>query len=260
MKGKGPLFIAVVLGLLAALLDWVEVSHAKAAAREGWELKPVVVAAEDIDEGTIISADLIKKRNVPATFVTASVIPPDNFNFIIGQKVMVAVKRGDMLLWTQFESSKGLERLSKAVSKNFRAVTLPVADRDSVGGWIRPNDHVDVLLTYRDIASGSNATITLLPNVVILATGEITGTTNQALLPEDKRHYTNVTVLVLPEEAEILNLAQDVGHVSLDLRNDEDLDSLGAKEKTTLQTLLTGDRERINEQKRRSLAPTVIKN
>ena len=185
MKGKGPLFIAIVLGLLAALLYWVDLNHAKEAARAGWDLKPVVVAAQDIDEGTIIAPEMVAQRRIPSQFVTASVIPPDNFNFVIGQKVMVAIKRGDTLLWTQFESSKGLERLSKAVQKNYRAVTLPANDKDAVGGWIRPNDHVDILLTFRDAQAGEVSTITVLQNMLVLATGKITGTTNQNLLPEE---------------------------------------------------------------------------
>ncbi len=260
MKSRAPLFIAVILGVLAALLYWVDLSHAKKAASAGWDLKAVVVATDDIDEGTVLDTSMVAQRRIPSQFVTASVIPPDQVGFAVGQKVMVSIKRGDPLLWTQFESSKGLERLSKAVQKNFRAVTLPATDKDGVGGWVRPNDKVDVLLTYRDNQAGEVSTVTILASVLVLATGKITGTTNVNLLPEEERHYSAVTLLMLPEEAEMLNLAQDVGKVSLVLRNDEDLETQGERQKTTLRTLLTGERAKIllNERKKLSL-PAVLK-
>lgn len=259
MKGKGPLFAAIVMGVLAALLYWVDLSHAKRAAQEGWELKPVVVAAQDIDEGSTLTSEMVAQNRIPAKFVTASVIPPENFSFIIGQKVMVPVKRGDPLLWTQFESSKGLERLSKAVQKNFRAVTLPATDKDAVGGWLRPNDHVDILLTYRDTLKGDVTTITILQNMLVLATGKITGTTNVNMLSEEERHYQHVTVLMLPEEVELLNLAEDVGKVSMSLRNDEDLEIQPERQKTNLQTLLTGERAKILEKQRAKMGPVIIR-
>lgn len=243
MKGRGPLLAAILLGVAAAFLYWLDLRNAKQSAREGWELQPVVVASDDIDEGVTLTSEMVSQRGIPKQFVTSSVIQPENFNFVIGQKVLVALKRGDPLLWTQFESSKGLERLAKIVSKNLRAVTLAAADKDSVGGWIRPNDHVDVLLTYRDAAAAEISSVTVLRDMLVLATGKITGTTNMNVLSEDDRHYSNVTLQMLPEEAEMLNLAEDVGKVTLILRNPEDLENEVPGKKTTIKTLIDGVRE-----------------
>src|SRR5208282_3734148 len=101
MKSKAPLFFAIILGVLAALLYWVDLSRAKKAASAGWDLKAVVVAMEDIDEGVVLDPAMVAQRRIPSQFVTASVIPPDQVQFILGQKVMVSIKRGDPLLWTQ---------------------------------------------------------------------------------------------------------------------------------------------------------------
>ncbi|MHB1845222.1 MAG: Flp pilus assembly protein CpaB [Deltaproteobacteria bacterium] len=251
------MIIAVVLGVGAALLGWVDLRSAEHSARKGWNLVPIIVASQDIDEGSTLTTDMVAQRPMPSQFVTPSVIKPENYSYVIGQKVLVNLKRGDPLLWTQFESSKGLERLSKAVQKNFRAVTITAEDKASVGGWIRPNDHVDVLATFHD-AQGQMSTMTLLQNMLVLATGKITGNTNVALLPEDERNYGNVTLLMLPEEAEILDLAQQLGQISLTLRNEDDLETQGERVRTTPQTLLTGERMKALAERRKNMQVEVI--
>ena len=257
MKGRTPLVLAISLGLAAALLGWLDLRSAEHRARKGWDLLPIVVASQDIDEGITLTTDMIAQRPMPSQFVTPSVIKPENYSYVVGQKVLVNLKKGDPLLWTQFESSKGLERLSKAVQKNFRAVTVGVQDRDSVGGWIRPNDHVDVLATFRD-GQGETSTMTLLQNMLVLATGKITGNTNVNLLTPEDRKYANVTLLMLPEEAEILNLSQEMGKVSLTLRNEDDLETQGERVRTTPQTLLTGERAKALAEKRKKMQIEVI--
>ena len=122
-KGRTPLFVAVALAVAAAALGYFDRRSAERRAREGWDLVPIVVAHQDVDEGTTLTNDMIAQRQMPSKFVTPSVIKPENNSYVVGQKVLVNIKSGDPLLWTQFESSKGLERLSKAVQKNFRAVT-----------------------------------------------------------------------------------------------------------------------------------------
>ncbi len=49
--------------------------------------------------------------------------------------------------------------------------------------------------------------------------------------------------MVLPEEAEVLVLAQELGGLSMALRNEDDLDALDSREKgTTIATLMSGKR------------------
>ncbi len=89
---------------------------------------------------------------------------------------------------------------------------------------MRPNDHVDIIGTFKDPQTSEQVAVTLLQNVIVLATGKITGTTNVNLIPEGQREYNNVSLLVIPEEAEILVLAQELGALTLSLRNEDDID------------------------------------
>jgi pilus assembly protein CpaB len=115
---------------------------------------------------------------------------------------------------------------------------------------VRPNDHVDIIGTFKDPATNEQVAVTLLQNVIILATGKITGTTNINLIPEAERSYGNVSLLVIPEEAEILVLSQELGNLTLSLRNEEDIDVLEERGRATINTLLSGERTKVLQQKR----------
>jgi pilus assembly protein CpaB len=210
-----------------------------------------VVTAVDISEGTVVTIDMISQRSIPEQFVTSSIVKPDSAPYIVGQKVLVPLQAGDPLLWSQFETTKAAERLSAKVQKKARAVTIAATGPAAVGGWVRPNDHVDLIGTFKDPSTGEQVAVTLMQNVIVLATGKITGTTNINLIPENERNYANVSLLVLPDEAEILVLAQDLGALTMSLRNEDDIEQgLEDRGRATINTLLSGERTKMLQQKR----------
>lgn len=256
LKGKTPYFVALTMGALAAAVAFVALKKREADARRGWNLVPVMVAEQNIPEGAAVTAEMISARPLPEQFVTASVVKPDAVSYVLNQRVLVPLQAGDMLLWTQFETLKP-ERLAARVQRGSRAVSIEVSKKTSVGGWIRPNDHVDVIGAFRDPATNDNIAATVLQNVVVLATGKLTGTTNFNLVPESQREYSNITLLVLPEEAQILTLAAELGSLTLALRNDEDLDTAQGRERSTAHNLL-GEGAK-SSQPRRQKAVQVIR-
>jgi pilus assembly protein CpaB len=257
LKGKTPLIVALVLGLLAGIVAWSAIKKKEADVRRGWNLVPVVVAAQDVPEGTVITFDMISQRSVPEQFVTSSVVKPDSASYVVNQKVLVPLQSGDPLLWSQFETTKAAERLSTKVQKKGRAITIEAKSTTAVGGWIRPNDHVDVIGTFRDPQTDENVAVTLLQNVIVLATGKITGTTNVNLIPEGQRNYSDISLLVIPEEAEILVLAQELGNLTLSLRNEDDVDIIEERGRATISTLLSGERTRVLEKKRQEIIQII---
>ena len=243
LKGKTPLIIAIVLGVLAGAIAYTAIKRQERAVRAGWNLVPVIVANQDIPEGTVVSYEMVSQRPIPEQFVTSSVVKPDSASYIVGQKVLVPLQAGDPLLWSQFETSKAAERLSSLVMSKGRAFSIDIQGaRMSVGGWIRPNDHIDIIGAFRDPGTGDQLSMTLMQNVVVLATGKITGTTNINLVPEAERGYQTLSLLLLPEEAEILSLAADLGSLTMTLRNPNDIDLQPTRARATINTLLTGER------------------
>ena len=169
---------------------------------------------------------MVAVREVPARFVTDSWLPVEEDGSVkndpVGQRVLVPLKAGDPILASHFAPARDAE-LSAMVHPKGRAVTVDVQERNAVGLWVRPNDHVDVVGSFRDPQTQQLKSVTLLQNVVVLATGRVNASTTH--VPDEDRRYTSVTLLVLPEEAEILTLAQETGTLTLLLRNPEDLDS-----------------------------------
>lgn len=257
LKGKTPLVVALVLGLLAGIVAYSAIRKKESDVRKGWNLVPIVVAAQDIPDGTVLTFDMISQRQVPDQFVTSSVVKPHSANYILNQKVLVPLQAGDPLLWSQFENTKAAELLSNKVQKKTRAVTITASVNSAVGGWVRPNDHVDVIGTFRDPQTNENVAVTLIQNVIVLATGKITGTTNVNLIPENQRNYNNVSLLVIPEEAEILVLAAELGTLTLSLRNQDDVDMIENRGRATIQTLLSGERTRVLQERRRELIQII---
>jgi pilus assembly protein CpaB len=256
LKGKIPLLVALGMGLLAGVMAFSAIKKKEADARRGWNLVNAMVAEQDIREGSTITGEMISSRPIPEQFVTSSVVKPDTVSYVLNQKVLVPLQAGDMLLWTQFETIKA-ERLSSRIQRRGRAISIDVSKKSSVGGWIRPNDHVDVIGTFRDPSTNENVAMTLLQNAVVLATGKITGTTNVSLVPEAQRDYSNVTLLVIPEETELLTLAAELGSLSLSLRNEEDADPIEERGRATVHTLLSGERTKANQQKRQQMVRII---
>ncbi|MCC6336435.1 MAG: hypothetical protein IT380_20915 [Myxococcales bacterium] len=87
---------------LAALMAWV-------ASAGAWAEEPrvaVVVAAVDIRAGETVTIEMISQRSVAKGLVTSSVVKPDSASYLIDQRVLVPVLAGDLLLWSQFETTK----------------------------------------------------------------------------------------------------------------------------------------------------------
>jgi pilus assembly protein CpaB len=108
---------------------------------------------------------------------------------------------------------------------------------------VEPGDRVDVVGVFPEPRTREMVATTMLQNVIVLATGRISGQTNRRLLSESERAYNTVTLHVLPEAAEMLILAQELGQIYLTLRSpdDNEIYDLGDG-RTTMTTLLTGER------------------
>lgn len=72
----------------------------------GWNLKPVLVSLLDLEEGTVVTASMFEERPMPDAMLTSSVVKPDSARFIVGQKLNVPVQKGDLVLWSAFETVK----------------------------------------------------------------------------------------------------------------------------------------------------------
>ncbi|MEO6014796.1 MAG: Flp pilus assembly protein CpaB [Devosia sp.] len=115
--------------------------------------------------------------------------------------------------------------LSAVLEKGMRGVSISVSADSASGGFIVPNDHVDVILT-RSTAGGQQAE-TLLSNVRVLAIGKRlgeAGKTGAPAAPEDPRAEVFdggaiATLELDPVQTETVINAGQLGKLSLALRS-----------------------------------------
>src|SRR3981189_1937361 len=112
--------------------------------------------------------------------------------------------------------------LSAPVHPTGRAVPIDVLERNGDRLWVRPNDHVDVIGSFRDPESQQLRTMTLLQNVVVLATGRITA--NATSVPEEEKRFSTVTLLGRLAEGDRITFAQELGTLTLCARPPDTVD------------------------------------
>jgi pilus assembly protein CpaB len=251
-SGKNALYISLALGVLAGITAFSAVRLKQRKVEDRWATVRILCAGVDIAAGAELAREMVAVREIPAQFVTDSFIRTDAEGkplqeSPVGQRVAVPLKAGDPILMSQFEAAREAD-FSTMISPNGRAVTIDVQEKSAVGLWVRPNDHVDVLGSLRDPATHELKTITLLQNVIVLATGRTTA--NTLFVPEDQKKFQTVTLLVLPEEAEMLTLGQEIGQLTLLLRNPTDLDLQEKRSVVDQHALITGERASELQQKR----------
>ncbi len=108
--------------------------------------------------------------------------------------------------------------LSPVIPPGMRAVAVKVNEVVGVAGFVLPGLRVDVLVTVHPPDGASARTSTILQNVPVVSAG-------QQLQPDASGHAVNVpvvTLLVSPEQAEMLTLAGNEGRIQLVLRNSGD--------------------------------------
>lgn len=246
LQGRTPLIIAAVFAVLAGIVAYLLVQQQRADITRGWDPVEVIVANRDLQVGDTLTRENLAVGKLPRRAVTPSVVTKEDFNRapVVGRKLGTPMLEGDALLYSHVHTLTGDQQLSNTVQEKGRAVSVRVSPESSVHHWIEPGDRVDVVGVFRDGKKEMVAT-TMLQNVIVLATGRIGGRTNRRLLTDTEQSYSTVTLHVLPEAGEMLVLAQELGQIYLTLRSPEDNEIYDLGEgRTTLQTLLTGERSK----------------
>ncbi len=248
LQGRIPLILAAVFAVLASIVAYLTIKERTDRIAARWKPVKVMSVNRDMKAGETLTNNVLTLIELPKQNVTGSVITVEAVNQglpVRGQKLSMDIMAGDPLLFSHIHTKTGDQHLADAVQKRGRAVSIRVAPESSVHHWIEPGDHVDVVGVFRDPKSREMISLTMLQNVIVLATGRIGGQTNLRLLNENERAFNTVTLHVLPEAAEMLILGQDLGTLYLTLRSSEDNEIRDFEDtRTSITTLLTGERSK----------------
>lgn len=238
MKQKIVLIVAVVAGLLAALLTRTYLTSKDAEYRK---LKAdftakhgtfdVLCFAKDVPSGTVIREEDLRKKTVPQSGLNGQALTRANVPDIVGRRLVNGRRAKEVLFWSDIEGGNPVGGgLAADIRKKMRAVSINASGAAAVSGMVRPNDHVDVIGTFsfpKTAPDGKTVvqelvTCTMLQNVLVLATGKDTAKSAPLHTPGGTS-YSTVTLEVTPREAEMLVFAEQIrGRLSLSLRNRND--------------------------------------
>ena len=218
---KGILYIA--LALVAGLVATVSI-HQYVSIKTRVVSKPVssvVVASGDIAPGTALTPSLVQQVSWPQELVPAGA--PPNYEAVKDRVVIVPMVKGDPILMNKLAPEGALAGLGGLLKDGNRALSVKVDEVTGNAGFIKPGDHVDVLLTIQ--VPGNNEehySRTILQNIVVLSSGQLWEQNQQDQKPVIVR---TVTLEVKPGEAEILDLASNQGKIRLALRGRDNVET-----------------------------------
>ncbi|PCJ70443.1 MAG: Flp pilus assembly protein CpaB [Rhodobiaceae bacterium] len=237
----GILALALVAAGLAAFLarslvgDEQQVQVATPQVVEQ-QLAEVLVAATNIAIGQRVGKSDIVWQSWPDAAIVSSYVTrdvqPNALEVFAGAIARSPLLAGEPVLAGKLVSFENAGFMSALLSPGMRAVAMKISPETSAGGFILPNDRVDVIVTMRvrgggAVESGDGRdgyrSQTLLTNVRVLAIDQ----TVQELEGEQVVVGKTATLEVLPEQAEDFALAEAQGTVSLSLRALADMKGAG---------------------------------
>ena len=202
------------------------------------EVEKVLVASQNIAVGTALEESAIAWQPWPkeslSEFMISSSSDPNAISDVKGSLVRTAFLRGEPIRRDKLVKSGSGGFMSAILPSGLRAVAIKVDNTgDSyAGGFILPNDRVDVVSIVRDDeaskARGAEVlnAATILTNVRVLAIGQNVEEQN------GKKVVTgaNATLELDPEQANLVILAQHEGNANLHLVLRSLADSAGPAE------------------------------
>jgi len=185
----------------------------------------VLIAKSDLDTGQVVNANDVGWQTWPAASTGSNLIRktdrPEAIKDFVGAVVRTPVAAGEPIRDSKVVASKAGGFMAAVLPRGMRAISMDVAPDTEAGGFILPNDHVDVLLTHRDKAAEKLSGVekyvseTILRNVRVLAVDQTLGEKDGQKVAIGK----TVTIELDPHQAETLALAHQTGTLSLTLRS-----------------------------------------
>jgi len=183
---------------------------------EKTDMKDLVIAAKALPIGVTVKPGDVSVIKVPATQFPKGAF--SKVEEVVDRPVVSNILPEEPILEGRLAARGSGIGLAPVIPVGMRAVAVRVNDVVGVSGFVLPGMRVDVLVTGRPPSGEDTVTTTVLQNILVLSAG-------QNIQPDAKGQPINaptVTLLVTPEQAETLTLANNEGRIQLVLRNSAD--------------------------------------
>jgi pilus assembly protein CpaB len=214
----------------------------------------IVVAAENLPLGTRVSKEQVKVVGWPAaTPLEGSFASVDE---IVGRGLIQPVQANEPLTESRLAPKEAGAGLSPSIPAGMRALSVKVNDVIGVAGFTVPGARVDVVVV---VNSNDAMARVVVSNLQVLTAGtkyDIEQAKDGQPIPSSV-----VTLLVTPEQAERITLAQTNGSITLVLRNPLDLEPTqtnGIRMAGLMGSSSTAPVEKPAQPKRKAVAKAVV--
>jgi pilus assembly protein CpaB len=201
----------------------------------------ILVAKNDIAMGQTVTGADMRWQIWPAAAAGPAFVRkkdrPDAIEHLTGSLARTQFSAGEPIRQSKLITADGSGFMAAILPSGMRAVATEITAESGAGGFILPNDRVDVILTRRDKAAEKTAGVevhtseTVLSNVRVLAIDQTIEEKSGQKVVVGK----TATLELSQRQAETLTLARQLGSLSLALRSladatktKEDDDKLGA--------------------------------
>lgn len=191
-------------------------SAAPVRTEQAVETRDLVIAAKALNIGTTI-----KPGDVSISKVPIAAFPKTGFSKVeevLDRPVVSNILAEEAVIEGRLAPRGSGAGLAPVIPVGMRAVSVRVNDVVGVAGFVLPGMRVDVLVTGRPPGGNETLTVTTLQNITVLSAGS-------TMTPDARGAAINaptVTLLVTPEQGEVMTLAGSEGRIQLLLRNGSD--------------------------------------
>jgi pilus assembly protein CpaB len=209
--------IALVAGALAFWLSRSPAPGPVKVAQPASETVEILVAKTDIDVGRAVTAENLTWQAWPVKaagplFIRRSA-RPTAIEDLKGSVARASFVAGEPMREQKLVKANGSGFMSAILPAGMRAISTEISAETGAGGFILPNDRVDVILTREN--EGSIVSETVLRNVRVLAI-------DQTVQEKDGQKVVvgkTATIELAPRQTETLTLSRKRGTLSLALRS-----------------------------------------
>jgi pilus assembly protein CpaB len=187
----------------------------------------ILVAKSDIGLGQSVRTEDLQWQTWPAATASNNFIrrdKGDGMTSVIGSIARSPFIAGEPIREQKLVKANGSGFMAAILPTGMRAISTEISPETGAGGFILPNDRVDVLLTKRE-KNANNAGADVVNSEIVLSNVRVLAI-DQAPKEKDGQNAVvgkTVTLELKPEQAETLARSRQVGTLSLALRSIADV-------------------------------------
>jgi pilus assembly protein CpaB len=221
------LTVAIAAGGVAAMLAGRgdKTPEVKAPEAPKSATVDILVAKSDIPMGQTLSPRDMQWQAWPASTTGGKFIrkaeQPDAIESLAGNIARAPFVAGEPIRQAKLVNAKGSGYMAAILPTGMLAIATQISAESGAGGFILPNDHVDVILTRRDREAEKQSGTEVHTSEIILTNVRVLAIDQNVQEKDGQKVFIGktATLELAPKQAESLALAQQLGSISLALRS-----------------------------------------